>query len=88
MTEKRTLDVRDFACPEPADMVLEAVSTLAEGQYLEVIHFQEPKLLYPQLQKRGFAFLVQKGEKPIIKVFIWRVQDAGAKDAVDAALLV
>jgi uncharacterized protein (DUF2249 family) len=88
VTEKRTLDVRDFACPEPADMVLEAVSTLAEGQYLEVIHFQEPKLLYPQLQKRGFAFLVQKGEKPIIKVLIWRVQDAEAKNAVDAALLV
>ena len=86
MTEKRTLDVREFACPEPAEMVLEAVSTLADGQYLEVIHFQEPTLLYPQLQKRGFAFLVQKGDEPIIKVLIWRQQDTEAKDAVDAAL--
>jgi uncharacterized protein (DUF2249 family) len=86
VTEKRTLDVRDFACPEPADMVLEAVDTLAVGQYLEVIHFQEPRLLYPQLQKRGFAFQVQKGDEPIIKVLIWRMQDAEAKDAVDTAL--
>jgi uncharacterized protein (DUF2249 family) len=88
VTEKLTLDVRDFACPEPADMVLEAVDTLADGQYLEVMHFQEPRLLYPQLEKRGFAFLVQKAEKPVVKVLIWRVQDAEAKDAVDAALSV
>jgi uncharacterized protein (DUF2249 family) len=85
VTEKRTLDVREFACPEPAEMVLEAVSTLAEGQYLEVIHFQEPKLLYPQLQKRGFAFLVQKDDAPLIKMLVWRVQDTEAKNAVDAA---
>lgn len=88
MTEKKILDVRDFSCPEPADMVLEAVDTLAVGQYLEVIHFQEPRLLYPQLQKRGFAFQIQTDEKPIIKVLIWRIQDAEAKNAVDAALSV
>lgn len=86
MTEKRVLDVRDFACPEPADMVLEAVDTLAGGQYLEVIHFQEPRLLYPQLQKRGFAFLVQTDDAPLVKVLIWRQQDTDAKNAVDAAV--
>ena len=86
MTEKRTLGVRDFACPEPAEMVLEAVSTLTDGQYLEVIHFQEPRLLYPQLQKRGFSFLVRKDDAPLIKVLVWRLQDAAAKHAVDAAV--
>jgi TusA-related sulfurtransferase len=85
VTKKRTLDVRGLACPEPAEAVLEAVATLASGQYLEVIHDQEPKLLYPHLQKRGFAFLVQKGDEPVIKVLIWRQQDLEAKDAVDAA---
>ena len=86
MAEKRTLDVRDFACPEPAEMVLEAVSTLADGQYLEVIHFQEPKLLYPQLQKRGFSFLLQKDAAPIVKMLVWREQDTDAKNAVEAAV--
>ena len=86
MTQKQTLDVRDFACPEPAEMVLEAVDTIADGQYLEVIHFQEPKLIYTQLQKRGFAFLVQESDEPLIKVLIWREQDTEAKNAVDAAV--
>ncbi len=84
MAQKRILDVRDFACPEPADMVLAAVDKLAAGQYLEVLHFQEPKLIYPQLQKRGFVFLVQESDGPLIKVLIWREQDIEAKDAVDA----
>jgi len=86
VTQKQTLDVRGFACPEPAEMVLQAADALAGGEYLEVIHFQEPKLLYPHLQKRGFAFLVQKDDGPITRVLIWRQQDTEAKDAVDAAL--
>ncbi|NOR73088.1 MAG: DUF2249 domain-containing protein [Mariprofundaceae bacterium] len=82
MTEKRTLDVRGLACPEPAEVVLEAVDTLAAGHYLEVIHDQEPKLLYPHLQKRGFSFLTQKDDGPVIRVLIWREQDSEARDAV------
>ncbi|MDT8375175.1 MAG: DUF2249 domain-containing protein [Mariprofundaceae bacterium] len=86
MTEKRTVDVRELACPEPAEVVLEAVDTLADGQYLEVIHNQEPKLIYPHLQKRGFAFLVQKDDEPVVRVLIWRQQDREARAAVDAAV--
>jgi uncharacterized protein (DUF2249 family) len=86
VTEKKILDVRGLACPEPVEVVLEAVATLAGGQYLEVIHYQEPKLLYSLLQKRGFDFLVQKGGAPFFKVLIWRQQDTEAKDAVDAAV--
>jgi TusA-related sulfurtransferase len=82
VTEKRTLDVRGLACPEPAEAVLEAVATLAAGHYLEVIHDQEPKLLYPHLQKRGFSFLTQKDDEPVIRVLIWREQDSEARDAV------
>jgi TusA-related sulfurtransferase len=85
MTKKQVLDVRGLACPEPAEAVLEAVATLAAGHYLEVIHDQEPKLLYPHLQKRGFAFLTQKDDGPVIKVLIWRQQDREARAAVDAA---
>lgn len=82
----RTLDVRGLACPEPAEAVLEAVATLATGHYLEVIHYQEPRLLYPHLQKRGFSFLTQQGAGSIIRVLIWREQDSEARDAVDAAI--
>jgi TusA-related sulfurtransferase len=82
VTKKRSLDVRGLACPEPAEAVLEAVATLAAGQYLEVIHDQEPKLLYPHLQKRGFSFLTQKDDEPVIRVLIWREQDSEARDAV------
>jgi uncharacterized protein (DUF2249 family) len=85
VTEKQILDVRGLACPEPLEVVLETVTTLASGQYLEVIHYQEPKLLYPLLQKRGFDYLVQKGDAPF-KVLIWRQKDTEAKDAVDAAI--
>jgi len=82
VTKKRTLDVRGLACPEPAEAVLEAVATLAAGQYLEVILDQEPKLLYPHLKKRGFSFLTQKDDEPVIRVLIWREQDSEARDAV------
>jgi TusA-related sulfurtransferase len=82
VTKKRTLDVRGLACPEPAEAVLEAVATLAAGHYLEVIHDQEPKLLYPHLQKRGFSFLTQKDDEPVVRVLIWREQDSEARDAV------
>lgn len=86
MTQKQTLDVRAYPCPEPADMLLEAVDSLVAGQYLEVIHDKEPKLIYAQLQKRGFEFLVQKDDGPMIKMLIWRLQDNEAKNAVDAAV--
>ena len=86
MAEKRTVEFRELACTEPAEAVLKAVDTLAEGQYLEVIHYQEPRLIYPHLQKRGFAFLVRKGDEPAVRVLIWRQRDAAARDAVDAAV--
>ena len=86
MTEKLTLDVRDLACPEPVEVVLEAVDALAAGQYLEVFHYKEPKMLYPLLHKRGCSFLLQKGDGTFIKILIWRRPDMEAKNAVDLAV--
>lgn len=86
MTEKRGLDVRGLPCPEPADQILEAVNVLADGQYLEVLHHQEPMLLFQLLEKRGFAFVVHKESSssdggPCVKMLIWREQDKAARDA-------
>ena len=86
MTKKLTLDVRGLACPEPVEVVLKAADTLVDGQYLEVIHHQEPRLLYQLLQKRGLDFLLQTDDEPLIKILIWRQQDKAAKDAVDATV--
>jgi uncharacterized protein (DUF2249 family) len=89
MTEKQVLDVRGLSCPEPADLILQAINDLAGGQYLEVLHYQEPRLFFPMLTKRGFEFVVRKNDasgdaEPGVRIIIWRRQDAAARNAAAA----
>ncbi|HAT51016.1 MAG: DUF2249 domain-containing protein [Nitrospirae bacterium] len=56
------LDVRGLPPPQPMVKILEAVTWLAPGETLTVIHNRVPHLLYPRLRERGL--LVETSESP------------------------
>jgi uncharacterized protein (DUF2249 family) len=51
-----TLDNRGLQPPEPMVRILEALQALPDGDKLEVMMDREPVLLYPELERRGFAW--------------------------------
>jgi uncharacterized protein (DUF2249 family) len=81
------LDVSAMACPEPLDRVLEAIDQLKPGCYLHMLHWREPVLLFPILEKRGFTYQTCKREEKDYKLLIWRKSDAQAEAAAHASLI-
>jgi uncharacterized protein (DUF2249 family) len=79
---ERTLDVSKLEPCEPLERTLAAIEKLSEGDYLRVIHRREPHLLYPMLEKSGFAWLTRAGGPSLFEIFIWRRDDAVAEQAV------
>ena len=51
-----SLDNRGLPPPEPMVRILEAVQPLESGDELHVLMDREPLLLYPELERRGFAW--------------------------------
>lgn len=58
------LDNRGLPPPEPMVRILEALGSLGAGDDLHVLMDREPLMLYPELERRGFAweFGEQAGE--------------------------
>ena len=50
------LDNRGFPPPEPMVRILDALKSLPAGDELVVLMDREPVLLYPELERRGFAW--------------------------------
>ncbi|MBA4181400.1 MAG: hypothetical protein C0506_12485 [Anaerolinea sp.] len=50
------LDNRGLQPPEPMVRILEAIRGLAPADRLVVLMDREPILLYPELERRGFAW--------------------------------
>jgi hypothetical protein len=69
---QRVLDVSALQPPEPMQRILGAVDSLEPGHYLRVLHRLEPSPLYPELEKRGFAFAVRTGKTTAYEILIWK----------------
>jgi len=82
MSAERLLDVSELAPPEPLERALAAADGLGPGEYLRMRHRREPCLLFPELEARGFRYLVQPGTLTAYEIFIWRRDDAAAEAAV------
>ncbi|NOZ52909.1 MAG: DUF2249 domain-containing protein [Gammaproteobacteria bacterium] len=82
MKQELVLDVSDLPPPEPLEKVLEATETLASGQYIRMLHRQEPFPLYDVLGDIGFKHLTRVGQKTSFEIFIWRNSDEAAELAV------
>ena len=79
---ERLLDVSELEPCEPMERALEAVRELRPGEYIRMIHRQEPHLLYPMLEKLGMAWRTRQDDA--IEVLIYRRDDAVASAAVAA----
>lgn len=83
---QRLLDVSELAAPEPLERVLESIGSLARGECLHVYHRQEPLLLYPILDERGYRWLSATDHSGMVHVLIWREDDERACDAAQDAI--
>jgi uncharacterized protein (DUF2249 family) len=79
---EHTLDVSKLEPCEPLERTLAAIQELGEGDYLRVVHRREPHLLYPMLEKSGFAWRTRPGGPSQFEIFIWRQGDAEAEQAL------
>ncbi|MBI2767189.1 MAG: DUF2249 domain-containing protein [Chloroflexi bacterium] len=61
-----SLDNRGLQPPEPMVRILEALQALPEGDRLEAIMDREPVLLYPELERRGFAWTFNQPEMRLV----------------------
>jgi len=52
----RRIDNRGLHPPEPMVRILSAIQELGEGDALEALMDREPRLLYPELERRGFTW--------------------------------
>lgn len=77
---ERLLDVSALEPCEPMERALEAVGELQPGEYVRLIHRQEPRLLYPMLEKLGMAWYTRECDP--VEVLIYAKQDALAARAV------
>jgi uncharacterized protein (DUF2249 family) len=57
------LDNRGLPPPEPMVRILGALQTMLAGDELVVLMDREPMLLYPELERRGFAWNFAAGSQ-------------------------
>ncbi|MCC6419908.1 MAG: DUF2249 domain-containing protein [Gemmataceae bacterium] len=55
------VDNRGLQPPEPMVRILGALSSLADGDEVEALMDREPVMLYPELERRGFAWEFEPG---------------------------
>jgi len=73
------LDVRELEPCEPMEQALEACSLLKPGEYIHMLHRQEPHLLYPILAERGFAWRAIAAGESEYHIHIWHKGDVAAE---------
>lgn len=79
---ERFLDVSELEPCEPMERALEAARDLQPGEYIRMVHRQEPRLLYPMLERLGMAWHTRESEP--VEVLIYRVDDEIARRTVTA----
>ncbi|MCP3688329.1 MAG: DUF2249 domain-containing protein [Gammaproteobacteria bacterium] len=72
----RSIDVRGLEAPEPLEVILENLKTLASDEQLQVTHWREPLLLYPILEQQGWRQNTYYDEKNQVYIITIRKQTA------------
>jgi|TARA_Y100000310_G_C20584646_1_gene764761 hypothetical protein len=73
------LDVSGMPAPEPLHQALIAVERLSPGRFIHFHHRQYPRLLFEQLERRGFDSATRHGPDGSCEVFIWAIDDPVAR---------
>ena len=87
MAAEHILDVSQLEPCEPLQRTLVALTSLARGEYLKVLHRMEPHPLYRLLAQQGFAWLTQPGKTVPVEIFIWHSDDAKTETMVKTHLI-
>lgn len=48
--------MRGLEAPEPLERILSQLDSLHSGEQLDVVHWREPLLLYPILERRAWQY--------------------------------
>lgn len=76
------LDVSMLEPCEPMEQTLAAIENLPQGDHLRVIHRREPHLIYPLLERAGFAWRTVPGGPSMFQIYIWHRDDQVAAIAI------
>jgi uncharacterized protein (DUF2249 family) len=71
----RRLDVRGLEAPEPLERILSQLDSLHSGEQLDVVHWREPLLLYPILERRAWQYKTGYDKKSrTYLISIWKAE--------------
>ena len=70
MLEKITIDTRDLPAPLPLEKVIKNLPKLHHGNYIYMIHRQEPNLLIEMLRKNNFVYKIIQKKEELFEIFI------------------
>lgn len=82
MDKEIVIDVHELQPPEPMQRALDALDSLADGQYLKIIHRMQPFPLYDILSDNGFKYKVTDGEISAFDIYVWRAKDKAAEKII------
>lgn len=68
----RTIDVRDLEMPQPMIRILENLSEIKDDEALFVNHKKVPVYLLPELEERGFQYLIKNCRNGKIDMLIFK----------------
>jgi len=83
---EHVLDVSELEPCEPLEQTLASSQALPDGDYLRVIHRREPHILFPILEKSGFASYCREGGPCGYEIFVWRKRDLLAEQQVKSVI--
>jgi uncharacterized protein (DUF2249 family) len=69
------IDNRGLQPPEPMVRILEAIEQLSNGDQVLALMDREPLMLYPELERRGFAWTFEAGDADGHRLTIERATD-------------
>lgn len=73
---ERILDARWLEPPEPMELTLEAIGTLAPGEHLRLLIHRAPHMLYPILKEWGFDYRTHTNDDGTYEILIWSKEQA------------
>jgi Uncharacterized conserved protein (DUF2249) len=73
------VDTRDLEAPEPMRRALATLPSLPLGAAVCLRHRRAPTLLYPILEKKGYAHRTFERGVDLFEIFIWATSDAEAE---------
>jgi len=68
----KSIDVRDLEMPLPMVTILRELEKLPEDILLYVNHKKVPEFLLPELQERGYKWMIEEIEEGNVKLLIYK----------------